>query len=387
MTHDLAVLGLGAMGSATLLAGARRGLSVVGIEQFGAAHDQGSSHGQSRIIRTAYYEHPDYVPLARQAVGMWREIESASGSRLFIPAGLLQVGRPNSDVIAGVLNSSRLHDIPLEHLEPAQIAARWPWWKVEDGYIGLFERDAGLLLVEQCVAAMWRLAREAGARVVVGHRLGGWAVDDDGVVQLELGGESIRCRRLAVTAGAWNAELLRGAVPNLTILRKQQQWFHVDHPGVHADCGAPCWLVDEGASGCHYGFPALDRTGIKIAEHSGGEPVPDPARLDRSVRPAELEKLRQFMERWFRFGKVLFSRGSVCMYTMSPDQHFIVDRLPETPQVVCGAGFSGHGFKFAPVIGDLLVRMALGEDCPEGKFLSLNRFAAKTAGKTAGSMH
>ncbi len=374
---DVVVLGLGGMGSAALLAAARAGLKAVGIEQFGEAHDRGSSHGESRIIRTAYYEHPAYVPLARRAIGMWREIEAATGTRLMDQVGLLQVGAPDSGVLRGVLESERQHGLALEHLSPGQIEARWPQWRVPAGQLGLFESDAGFLRVERCVATMLGLARQLGARTMHGATVQRWSPGPGDAFKIDAGGEQFLTRRLIVTAGPWSGAILKSHLPALQVVRKQQQWFEAE-PQVRP--GEPCWLVDEGEPGCFYGFPPIEGGGFKVAEHSGGQPASSPLAVDRDENTDDTRRCLDFARRWFRFDRIRCVRTSVCMYTLSPDHHFLLDRLPDAPGIVFLAGLSGHGFKFAPVLGDLLVRKVLGEDCADAAFLGLDRFQPARTG-------
>ncbi len=374
MIYDLAVIGVGGVGSGALLAAARRGLKVVGVEQYGAAHNLGSSHGQTRIIREAYFEHPNYVPMARRAFRMWREIETATRASLLTVTGLLQVGRPDSEVILGVQASSDQHAIPVEQLSPTEIEERFPWWRVAEGQVGLFESGAGFLRVEKCVAAMIRLAREKGAEFRANSAVENWAVGDDGTVELTVSGEKIRARRAVIACGPWSAKLAGSRMPELKIIRKQQTWFHVDTHLVHAGAGGPTWLVDEGPESCFYGLPSIDRLGIKVGEHSCGQAVSDPSELNREADPNDVARAEEFMSRWFRFQRVHLSFASVCMYTMSPDEHFVLDRLPGMKNVSIAAGLSGHGFKFAPVLGEILVDLTEGKSGGDSEFLSMQRF-------------
>lgn len=369
-----------------MLAAASRGLSVVGLEQFGAAHNAGSSHGQSRIIREAYYEHPDYVPMARRSVQRWQEIEARTGVRLMHRCGLLQVGRPDSEVIQGVETSADRYGIEVEHLAPAALEQRWPWWRVPADCVGLFEPGAGFLRVEACVAAMIRMAIDLGAVFRPDAAVTSLSVRDDGNVELVAGSHRWIARRAVVSCGPWSGRVLArfpgsvNAIPELTVLRKQQQWFQVDTAAVHYLNGGVCWLVDEGPESCFYGLPAIDRLGIKVAEHSGGQICADPDRLDRQIAPGDVERAGDFMDRWFRFGRRHLSFASVCMYTLSPDRHFLIDRFPGLPQIALAAGLSGHGFKFAPVLGEALVSLAMGEEPADCGFLGLQRFADASSG-------
>ncbi len=382
MQYELAVVGLGAVGSAALLAAARRGISVVGIEQFGAAHNLGSSHGQSRIIRQAYFEHPDYVPMARRSMTAWREIEAAAGVTLMTQCGLLQIGRPDSEVIRGVQSSSALHDIPVERFAADEIENRWNWWRVPADCVGLFEPGAGLLRVEKCVAAMLKLARESGGKIAVDSPLEGWDSLGDGSVELRTKGGTISARSVIFACGSWSAAVLNSGqsdsqLPALQVQRVPQLWFHADSPLMNLNAGGFCWLVDEGPGSCFYGLPGLDHLGMKVARHGNGDVVDSPDHLNRTIEMGDRVQVEAFMQRWFRFRKIQFSFGSVCMYTMSPDQHFLVDRLPGERNIFFAAGLSGHGFKFAPVLGEALVEMTAGRSDADCEFLGLKRFGKR----------
>jgi sarcosine oxidase len=374
MIYDLAVIGVGGVGSGALLAAARRGMKVVGIEQFGAAHNQGSSHGQTRIIREAYFENPGYVPLVRRSFEMWRGIEAEIGKNLLTVTGLMQIGSLDSEVIRGVQASSDQHSITVEHLCPAEIEGRFPWMRVPAGQVGLYEAGAGFLRAEPCVAAMIRLARNQGAEFRANSPLDKWSVADDGTIELHVGQETIRAKRAVIAGGAWSSRIAGKFLPEFKVIRKQQSWFQVDSHQVNLGGGGVAWLIDEGPESCFYGLPSIDRLGMKIGEHSCGQPVADPSDLDRNTNQADVDRAKEFINRWFRFKRVHLSFASVCMYTMSPDEHFILDRLPGMTHVSIVAGLSGHGFKFAPVLGELLVDLVDGKEDENARFLSLGRF-------------
>lgn len=376
--YDLIVLGVGGMGSAAMFAGAERGWRVLGIEQFGVAHDRGSSHGQTRIIRAAYYEHPNYVPLALEALAQWGRIEQLAGERLFFATGLLQIGLPDSEIIAGVRESAQRHNLAILEMAPSEIESRWPYFQVGAECVGLFEPGAGYLRVEKCVAYMTKLALARGAEMATNSRVVAWEQGNDGMLQLRTEeGARYRTRRLVITAGPWSPTLLEGGAFGLQVVRKQQQWFQIDRHEIHQANGGCCFLVDTTA-GCFYGFPQIDQLGMKVAEHSGGQPTVAPEELHRGLDADDLARAQNFVQTWFRFSKIRLVHYSVCMYTMSPDQHFIVDRWPGCENVAFAAGLSGHGFKFAPVIGRQLVDLVDGGGQPDCQFLSLQRFQRKT---------
>lgn len=375
--HDLAIVGVGGMGSAAFWAATRRGLSVVALDQFGPAHDRGSSHGQTRIIRAAYFEHPSYVPMAQRSFQLWDEIARRSGKQLLCRSGLLQVGPPDSAVIEGVRTSARQYSLAVEELSPGQIEARWPAFRIEPDQVGLFESGAGYLRVEWCCAAQIRLARDAGGKYHGNSAVSAWRIEDDGAVRLETGAGIFRARQAIFAGGPWSARLLSELELPLQVVRKQQHWLQVDRADIHAAAGFCCFLFDT-PSGCFYGFPAIDHLGMKFAEHSGGEPVGDPDALERGLDSAEWARTEAFIQRAFRFGRTRLTHHSACMYTRSPDEHFLIDLHPKYPQIALVAGLSGHGFKFAPVIGEQLVDLLQGTPQPDCEFLRLGRL--KTGG-------
>jgi monomeric sarcosine oxidase len=370
--HDLAIIGVGGMGSAAFWAAATRGLKVVALEQFGPAHDRGSSHGQTRIIRAAYFEHPAYVPMAQRSFQLWDEISAHSRQRLLHRNGLLQVGSPDSAVIAGVRSSAQLYSLAVDELSPEEIESRWPAFRIEHGQVGLFESGAGYLRVEKCCAAMIRVAKDRGGEYHSDTTVRSWRVEADETVQIETTAGEFRARQAIFAGGPWSAGLLVDLQLPLQVVRKQQHWVQVDRADIHSAAGFCCFLFDS-PSGCFYGFPAIDRLGMKFAEHSGGSPVNDPSQLDRGLDAAEWERTAAFIERSFRFGRTRLSHHSACMYTRSPDEHFLIDLHPAHRQIAFVAGLSGHGFKFAPVIGQQLVDLLAGQPHPDFEFLRLAR--------------
>lgn len=373
--YDLAIVGVGGMGSAALLAAATRGIDVIGIEQFGPAHDRGSSHGQTRIIRAAYFEHPSYVPMALRSFDLWEQIERKIGKKLLKRTGLLQVGPPDSSVIQGVQQSAQEYSLAVERLSPEEIEARWPVFRIAPDQIGLFEAGAGYLRVEWCCAAMIRLAKDAGASYQSRTRVDNWRIADDGTVEIVTEKEVVRARRAIFAGGPWSSGLLRHLQLPLEVVRKQQHWIQTDRADTHEAAGFCCFLFDT-PRGCFYGFPTIDHLGMKFAEHSGGDPVADPSELNRELVQADWERTAGFISEAFRFGRTRLVHHSACMYTRSPDEHFMIDVHPQYPQIALVAGLSGHGFKFAPVIGEQLVGLLFGGANPDCEFLRLSRLAS-----------
>ena len=370
--YDAIVLGTGGVGSAALFHLARRGARVLGLDRFGPGHDRGSSHGQTRLIRQAYYEHPDYVPLVQRAFELWHELEQLEGTTLYRQVGLLQIGAESGEVIRGVRASARRHDLPIEELSAAECQHRFAGFRVPDSCRAVFEARAGILLVEQCVRAHAQQAVRQGAEIRSGETIEHWRLEGDRVVvQTDRG--RYTAARLIVTVGAWAGQLLGELGVPFEVRRKPLYWFAANSDVYQADRGCPGFLYDL-PQGCFYGMPQIDPLGVKVAQHTGGAVVADPLTVDRSVDVADQEVVSRFVEGFLPALSTHPSEHTVCMYTMTPDAHFVVDRHPEYPQVVFAAGLSGHGFKFTSVLGEALAQLTLdGAARPPIGFLSLAR--------------
>ncbi len=359
------------MGSAACWQLARAGRRVLGLERFQLGHDHGSSHGQTRLIRRAYFEHPDYVPLVQRAYELWEELEALSGRALLHRSGLLLAGAPDSRLLRGVRAAAAQHRLALEDLFPADVERRFPGIVLRPDQVAMFERDAGYLLVEDCVRAQARLAAQLGATLRFDEPVRSWKADDDAIrVQTDRGLYS--AERLILTAGPWSQDLLSHLRLPLDVQRRMQLWFGVTDARYAVGAGFPAFAF-EIESGFFYGFPAIEPGCMKIAEHLGRQPIAHAERLDRELHEADATDVRQFIRRHLPGVSTNVMRHSACMYTMTPDEHFIVDRAPDDPRVVFAAGFSGHGFKFAPVIGQVLAEIAIdGRTREPAEFLRLD---------------
>ncbi len=372
---DIIVIGTGGIGSAALWHLARRGVRVLGLDRFPVAHARGSSHGQTRLIRQAYYEHADYVPLLQRAYALWRELEWQVERPLLVESGLVMAGPPEGAVIAGALDSARQHRLAVEHLTGIEARRRWPMFHWPDGWDVVFEPTGGYLHVEACVGAHAEAARRAGAVLEHDVVVHGWTAASSGVTVYTSRG-TWQADRLVLAPGAWAQGLLQLTEIPLQVLRKPLFWF--TPTGSHApdfSAGAcPCFAFDT-PEGFFYGFPALDGRGVKIAEHTGGDPVGDPLAVDRALQGDELARVDQFRHRHLPKLQGDCSGHAACLYTMSPDQHFLVGCHPRHARVVLAAGFSGHGFKFASVMGEVLADLATTGSTPHPiGFLSPTRF-------------
>lgn len=375
-TFDVIVLGVGGFGSGALYHCARRGLKVLGLEQFGIAHDRGSSHGETRIIRKAYFEHPDYVPLLIRSYELWRELEAESNESLMHLCGLLLAGPPEGEAVAGARLSARLHHLDLENFTAREAAARFRGFRFRDGFEAVYEPEAGFLDVEDCVRTHIERAIAAGAELRTEQTVVDWSSDGRSV-RVRTNREEFNAAKLIVTAGAWAGRILSDLQIPLEVVRKPLFWHDVTTNDYNVDRGAPAYLY-ELPTGVFYGFPSLDGRILKVAEHSGGATVDDPLQLDRNISEADVAPIRAFLRDALPGVQPNPVKHAVCMYTLTPDRHFIVDRHPEFGNVAIGAGFSGHGFKSTSALGEALADLALdGKSKLPIDFLSLNRAALK----------
>ncbi len=291
---DVIVLGTGGIGSAALSALARCAEArVLGLDQFPPAHDRGSSHGQTRLIRQAYFEHPDYVPLVLRSYQLWNELSERRGVRLFRETGLLQVGPAGGAVVGGVIASAQRHNLAIDPMTADEVERRWPGFVVPEGLGGVYEPCAGVLAVEACVTAHVEDACAAGAELHSDEAVLDLQADDRGIT-VETTRHKYSARRLVFTAGPWAARWLADLGIALVVRRKPLFWFATTAPIYRAASGCPAFLY-EMPEGVFYGFPELEAGEIKIAEHSGGDVVNDPLLVDRELHSADQARLESFI--------------------------------------------------------------------------------------------
>lgn len=371
---EVIVVGLGADGSAAAAHLAGRGAKVVGLEAFSRGHTNGSSGGLTRVIRLAYYEHPDYVPLLVRAWELWRELEADTGGEILRQTGGVYVGPRDGELVAGSLRSAREHQLEHELLDPASLHARLPLFRFDPEWWGLAEATAGYLLPDRAIAAHLAVAERGGADLRFDERVSAWTRDGDGV-RVTTDRATYRADRLVIAAGAWNPRLLPRIVPLLEVKRVPLFWFE---PVAEREALArlPVYIVDSGIGHGCYGFPYLADQGLKIATHGAGTPT-DPDAVDRETHPADEAPIRAFIRDRLPVADGPVRMTKVCMYTVTPDEHFIVDI--DGPAAYASA-CSGHGFKFASVIGEILADLALdGATRHPIGFLSASRFALSRA--------
>lgn len=367
--YDAAVVGLGAHGSAAAYHLAKRGLDVLGIDRFDRGHTLGSSGGRSRIIRLSYYEHPDYVPMLRRAWDRWRELERDSGETLLTQTGGLYLGPPAGALISGSLASARAHGLAHELLDAAEVRRRWPVFEVEPGWVGVLDEQAGWLAPERCIETHLRMAERHGASLRFAEPIERWERDGDGVRIIGARG-TYRATRLVLTAGAWMSRLLPSLAPHLWVERNVLFWFE---PATQRKTFAtlPVYIVQE-PERMFYGFPLDPEQGVKVAGLHFGDRV-DPDHVAREPRALDEERVRAWLAKRMPPANGERRLAKVCMYTNSPDANFVIDRVADAP-VVYASACSGHGFKFAPAVGELLTLMTVDAIDAPG-FLRSSRLA------------
>ncbi len=350
---DVAIVGLGAMGSMAAWRLASRGARVIGFDRYDPPHAMGSSHGQSRIIRSAYYEGQGYVPLVREAFGLWRTLEAESGESILTMTGALMIGPPESELVEGSLLSARKWGLSHAELSPADVHKRYPRYRLRDDEIAVYDAVAGFVRPELAVAAALKLARALGAEIHTGE-----AVDRVERGAVRAGSKTWYSEHVIVCAGAWNATgLLPQLDLHLEVTRQCMVWFRPLTPSLHTPEAAPVFVHGTTGDAIHaYGFPSVDGETVKIGVSSESAPL-HPDRIDRAVRPKDLAEAARYVKMALPDLDPTPVKSVVCLQENSPDRHFVVG--PLQPGITVLAGFSGHGFKFAPVIGDIAADLAL----------------------------
>jgi sarcosine oxidase len=355
--YDVIVLGAGGMGGAALYHLARRGARVLGVEQFTIPHDHGSSHGISRIIRLAYWEHPDYVPLVRRAYDLWRDLERTTGESLLTVTGSVDGGRPGSRPIDGALAACRANGLEHELLDAAALARRFPGYRLPLDHVAVFQPDGGFLDAERCVVAHVEAARALGATVHTDEQATGWTAAG-GRVRVVTTRGVYEAGALVIAAGAWLPRLLPAVARSITVERQVVMWTRPLRPELFTADRFPVFYIDT-PHGAFYGFPDDPSRGFKIGKYHHRRELTDPDEVDRTCSPEDEATLREGIVHYFPDANGPAAATSVCLFTNTPDEHFVIDRVPDRPEVVVAGGFSGHGFKFCSVVGEMAADLVL----------------------------
>jgi sarcosine oxidase len=356
MNFDVVVIGLGAIGSATLHQLARRGERVLGLDRFEPGHERGSSHGHTRIIRLGYYEHPSYVPLLHETYRLWAELEAETGRPLMRTTGIVEIGAPDSELIRGTLATSREHRLRHELLDAAEVMRRYPAYTLPAHFVGVVQPDAAVLEAEPSVQAMQTLAVKHGAQIRSGERVLSVAPKGDGV-RIVTERDTIDAGRAVVAAGPWIGALLPDLKLPVQVTRQAVLWVRPERPELFEAARFPIFML-ESRLGIHYGFPYEERFGLKVARHFHVSEAVDPEDYDRTVSADDEAIVRAALAEFMPAANAPNIVTRTCLYTMTPDGHFILDRHPGAPQITIASVCSGHGFKFAPVMGHILADLA-----------------------------
>lgn len=371
MTHyDVIVLGGGTMGIAAAWELAKRGKRALVLEQFSLVHDRGAHSGQTRIFRHAYAEGPEYIPLVMRADTLWMALEAETRTTVLHRVGGLDMAAPGYLHAQHAKASAEQYGIAFQWLTPAEVRQAWPMIHIPDDWQAGFGAGAGFLDVEPALHAMLGLAQRAGVELRSHTPAIAWGASAQGA-WVRTGDGQYDADALIVTAGAWAGQMLAQLGLPLTIQRKVLWWLAVENPALYAPGRFPVFIADS-ASGEIYGFPIYQQPGLKIANHAGGDPT-DPDHVERLVQDDEKQDVVSLAS-WFFEGVTPHAvHSTTCLYARTPDAHFIMDRHPEWRHVIFGAGFSGHGFKFTPAIGEYLVSLALDDTVQPQAFFSLSR--------------
>lgn len=359
--YDVIVIGVGSMGSATCYYLAKSGLKVLGLEQFNLPHENGSHTGESRFVRMAYFEDPDYVPLLKRAYKNWEHLEDVSGKKFFHKTGIVYFGEVDSVQTSGVRKSSQLYNLPIETVSKDDRRQRFSLFNIPKSYECLFEADAGFVQPELTIEAYVALAREQGADIKEQEKLLTWEYEN-GTVKCTTDKGSYTAKKLIFTSGAWTQQLLPQLAGTLQATQQALLWYRPKHPDQFGEDRFSCWsITDPAYDGMFYGFPIVDRDDptFKIAYHAHGIDI-RPELKAQQASSKEIEPLHFFLKRYMPdlAGEIAYTK--TCLYTYSPDEDFIIDFLPEHDQaVIVACGFSGHGFKFVPMVGELLKDLAV----------------------------
>lgn len=377
--YDTIVLGVGGMGSAAICHLATRGQRVLGIDSHDIPNVMGSSHGVTRIIRLAYCEDPSYVPLLRRAFELWHDLEDTAHEQLLITTGSLDIGPEGSMVFQGSLESCELHDLPYEALSGREMNRRFPAYSMPEDLHAVYQPDGGFVLPERSIVAHVNAALTAGAEIHGQERVVAWEPDGEGV-RVRTERDTYTAQRLVVSAGAWASTL----VPELTsIVQPERQvmgWFQPSDPAMFGPASFPVFnlMAEEGR---YYGLPVYGVPGLKVGRYHHLEESIHPDTMDREPNQRDEETLRVLLRRYFPKADGPTMALKTCIFTNTTDEHFVIDLHPEAPQVVLATGFSGHGFKFCSVMGEVLADLAQdGSSQHDLSLFRLDRFRNKVAG-------
>ena len=377
-TYDVIVIGLGAMGGAAAYHCTKRGARVLGLDANPPHHQLGSSHGATRAIRETYFESPDYVPLVWRSYDLWRELEAETGTSLLSTSGAVYVGPEGHPMVMGVASAATQHGLDVTWLSPTDAVKRFPGFALPDGWRAVYEQRAGVLQAERCLQAHTDMARKHGADLRFGDGALSWRQTDGGSVVVDTANGKHEAGAVILTLGPWACDALSDLDLPLTGRRITVVHFETAKPDLYdpATMSVYFWATPEGV---YAGFPHFDGEGVKIMRHDTGD-VCTPACVRREVSNDDVAEVAHFADTYMPHVNNGTSTSHVCLYTMTPDNHFIIDHHPGFQNVAYATGFSGHGFKFAPVVGEIMADLVLQQETQHPTaFLSADRFQNQRA--------
>lgn len=374
MNYDVMIIGAGSMGMAAGYYLSKSGKKTLLLDSFHPPHNKGSHHGETRIIRYAYAEGEEYVPFILKAQELWNELERDTGKSLFIPTGVLSVGNRESNFIQNTISSSTTYSLPLEVMDPAEVQNRWSGITMPNDSIGCFEPTSGVLKCEESIKAYQMLAEMNGATILSNSRVKEIHIQEEKVT-IKTSDKTFYSDSLVVAAGAWSGHLLSMLDLDLplTPVRKTFAWFDANEKIYNAN-DFPAFAF-ETSRGLYYGFPSVDGAGLKVGRHDGGERInPDEGMKQFGEIVEDEEDLIQFLNQYLpEIGRL--KDGKTCMYTLTPDEKFVIDVHPKYSNVAIAAGFSGHGFKFSSAVGQALSNLIVsGKNEIDISQFSIDRF-------------
>lgn len=378
---DVIVFGVGSMGSSTCYYLAKQGVKVLGLEQFDIPNELSSHAGQSRIIRKAYFENPDYVPLLEKAYQNWKHLENISGMQVYVKTGLLYFAKSDHWLMKGVHESAAQYNIKLDTLGARDMKAKYPQINVSDDYEKLFEPEAGFLTPERAILLYTDQALKLGAVIKPKTKVLQWRKTSEGIEVTTIAG-TFYAKKIVITAGPWTGKMMEDLSASLVVTRQTIAWVITEKNSLFELDTLPCWmLADDAKPGVFYGFPILPvgkfngPIGFKLAHHYPG-PISDPDTISRMTTADDEANLVDTLKKFFPYGYKATHTMKTCMYSNTPDENFILDFLPNHDKdVVVAAGFSGHGFKFASVVGEIMSDLAIkGSTALPIGFLNASRF-------------
>ncbi len=372
-TFELIIVGCGGIGSAALYYASQLGLTTLCIEQYEQGHNKGATHGETRAFRKAYYDDIRYTPILKKAYTEWKKIEKQASQTLFVENGVLEIAEPQHQMITDSIACAKQYNIPIEILSNEVLTARFNNFFIPPNNIGILQPEAGFLYVDKCLKFFVESAKNNGATVLFNEPVISWELDSEEIIHVKTNKNTFRGKHLIICAGPWSSMLLPNLTIPVTLLQKKLVWTSVQNDSYSLDKGCPCFAYHLN-EGIFYGFPTVSSM-MKIARHSGGKQIVTPEQSTNLNDQEELEAIQWFIKTYLPFANPIITKEANCIYDITPDKQFIIDTYPLSRKIVYAASLSGHGYKMANILGEIIVNLAIkGLTEFDISFLSLKRF-------------